>query len=209
MEATAGTRSPLETGALVALASLAFAGVVGAIAVLSADSDTGALGVGVGLGMAVFLNGATLAVALACLARGRAVPVALMGIGAAGSAMDLIALAALFEIDDETYAKITAIASIWSFLALVVLGLLLAAPSSEPLARGLKLAAITAAALTGLFLTVLVLTAGGGDVVASAGPFPVETFAEEELLRPLALSFVLLAPLWFAALAATRLSPRR
>jgi hypothetical protein len=209
VEATAATRSPLETGALVALAFLAFAGVVGAVAVLSADSDTGALGVGVGLGTAVFLNGATLAVALACLARGRAVPVALMGVGAAGTAVDLIALAALFEIEDETYAKLTAIASIWSFLALVVLGLVLAAPGPELLARGLKLAAVGAAALSGLFLTVLVLTAGGDDVVVSAGPFPVETFAEEELFRPLALSLVLLAPLWFAALAATRLSPRR
>jgi hypothetical protein len=56
VEATAETRSPLETGARVALAALAFAGVVGTLAVLSADSDTGALGVGVGLGMAVFLK---------------------------------------------------------------------------------------------------------------------------------------------------------
>lgn len=71
-----------------------------------------------------------------------------------------------------------------------------------------QLAAVGATALAGLILTVLVLTTGGDDVVPSAGPFPVERLAEEELLRPLGLCFAVLAPLWFAAVAATRL-PRR
>jgi hypothetical protein len=208
VEATPQTRSALETGALVALVALGLATLVGVVAVLTADTDAGALGVGLGLGVVVFLNGATVAVALACLARGRALPLALMGVGAAALATNMLALAAWLEIEDETYAKLSGIASIWSFLALVALGVVLAAPGPTPLARGLKLAAVGTTALAGLFLTVLVLTTGGDDVVPSAGPFPVEGLAEEELLRPLGLCFAVLAPLWFAAVAATRL-PRR
>jgi len=206
MEAAPAARTPLETGALVALASLLFAAVVGLVAVLGAESEAGALGIGVGIAFTVFLNGATLAVGLACLARRRAVPVALGAVGAAALATDLFALAVWLEIDDETYAKVTGIAAVWSFFGLVVLGLVLAAAGPTPLARGLKLSAAAAAALAGALSTVLVLTAGGRDeVVAGATPFPVEAFAEKDLLRPLGLALVLLAPLWFGALAASKL----
>ena len=50
----------------------------------------------------------------------------------------------------------------------------------------------------------LAVDAGGDGVVASAGPVPVDQFGNESVLRPLGAALVVLAALWFAALAASR-----
>lgn len=48
------------------------------------------------------------------------------------------------------------------------------------------------------------LTTGSEDIVSGAGPVPVG-FADDNLLRPLAAAFVIVAALWFSALAASRI----
>ena len=74
------------------------------------------------------------------------------------------------------------------------------------MARWLYLGAIGASLLAALLATVLVIDAGGGGrrIVASASPVPIEGFANENVLRPLAAVIVVLAALWFGALAASR-----
>ena len=57
--------------------------------------------------------------------------------------------------------------------------------------------------LGAVIAAVLVLDAGAEDVVPTAGPVPIP-FENEGLLRPLAATLVVLAALWFAALAASR-----
>lgn len=61
-----------------------------------------------------------------------------------------------------------------------------------------------ASLLAAVIATILVIDAGGDDVVASASPVPVESFVDATLLRPLAAVLVVLAALWFSALAASR-----
>lgn len=61
-----------------------------------------------------------------------------------------------------------------------------------------------ASLLGAVLASVLIITTGGGDdVVPTVGAVPVD-FADESLLRPLAAVLVVLAALWFAALAASR-----
>jgi hypothetical protein len=196
--------SRLDIGMLIVLVSVAIGGVVGLIAVLDADSELGALGIGVGVAFFIVQGGATIACGLACLARRRLELVALGGLTATGLAIVLLPLALWLEIDNETYAKIAGLAYIWSFFSLVVLGLTLATQPVDPLARALHLGAVGASLLGGILATALILSAGGNDVVPIAGPFPSAAIGNQDLLRPLAAVLVVIATLWFGALAASR-----
>jgi len=196
--------SRLDIGMLIVLMSVAIGGVVGLIAVLDADSELGALGIGVGVTFFIVQGGTTIACGLACLARRRLEVVALGGLTATGLAIVLLPLALWLEIDNETYAKIAGLAYIWSFFSLVVLGLTLATQPVDPLARALHLGAIGASLLGGILATALILSAGGKDVVPIAGPFPSAAVGNQDLLRPLAAVLVVIATLWFGALAASR-----
>ncbi len=196
--------SRLDIGMLIVLVSVAIGGVVGLIAVLDADSELGALVIGVGITFFIVQGGATIACGLACLARRRLELVALGGLTATGLAIVLLPLALWLEIDNETYAKIAGLAYIWSFFSLVVLGLTLATQPVDPLARVLYLAAAGASLLGGILATALILSAGGNDVVPIAGPFPSAALGNQDLLRPLAAVLVAIATLWFGALAASR-----
>lgn len=206
-------RSPLELGVLVTFATLAVAAVVGFIAVIDADNVAAGFGVGIGIAFAIFLAGGTIACALACLKRGRAEIVSLTSIVVSGLAIDMLVLAAWLEIDDETYAKTAGIAFVWSFFALVILGLTLAVGIVKKLAWSLYLGVVLVTGLAGLISTWLVAT-GGGDSGASgdfsdSGPFgvPFAAIGDDDLLRALGAALVLLAALWFAALAASKLTP--
>jgi len=70
--------------------------------------------------------------------------------------------------------------------------------------RDLYAAALGATLLAGAIVTILVVSTGSGDIVPSASPIPVSGFGNDDLLRPLGAVLVLVATLWFAALAATR-----
>jgi hypothetical protein len=196
--------SRLDIGMLITLVSLAIGGVVGLIAVLHADSEFGALGIGVGVTFLIVQGGATIACGLACLARRRLELVSLAGLAATGLAIVLFAFAIWLEIDSETYAKFAGLAYVWSFFALVVLALTLATQPVDPLARVLYLGAVGASLLGGVIATALILSAGGNDVVPIAGPFPSAALGNQDLLRPLAAVLVVVATLWFGALAASR-----
>jgi hypothetical protein len=193
----------LDIGILIVLVSMGFAGVIGLIAVLDANSDIGALGIGFGVAALILQAGGTIACALACLARGRLEALSIGALIAAGLAVDLFALAIWLEIDSETYGKLVGISFVWALVGLLVLGLTLAVQPRDPLARWLYVGAVCASLLAGLLATVLIITTGGDDVVPTAGPVPFD-FENESLLRPLAATFVVLAALWFAALAASR-----
>lgn len=195
---------------LTALAALGFAAVVGLIAVLDADNVAAGFGTGLGIALFIFLTGSTIAAALACLARGRLELAALSSIVAAGLAMDLLVLAVWLEIEEEGYAKLAGVAFVWSFFALVVLGLALAVGLTERLARFLYVSAVGVAVLAGLISTWLVLTAGGDDAVGVApedGLVPYAAIGDDDLLQALGAALVVLAALWFGALAASRLTP--
>ena len=190
--------------------ALTFAGIAGVLAVANADNGASGFGAGIGIALAAFLAGATIACGLACLKRGQAVLIAIGSVVVAGLAIDLIALAAWLSITDETYGKLTGITVVWSFLALVVLGLRIAIGAPGELAQPLYLvtAAITAAA--GLISTWLIATAGAGELgTAGIGSVPFGLSGSSGLMRGLGASFVLLAALWFGTLAASRLSPLR
>jgi hypothetical protein len=194
----------LDIGMLIVLVTTGIAGLIGLIAVLDADSEIGAVGIGFGLAVLMFQTGATVACALACLARGRLEALSLASLVAAGVALDLFALAIWLEVDNETYGKIVGIAFVWALFGLVILGLSLAVQPRDPLARWLYLGAVAASLLAALLTTVLIVDAGGDDVVVATAPVPVGEFANESLLRPLAAVVVVLAALWFGALAASR-----
>jgi len=196
--------SRLDIGILIVLASMAGAALIGLLAVLAADSDFAAVGIGFGVAALIFQTGGTVACALACLARGRLEALSIASLVAAGLAVDLFALALWLEIESEAYGKVTGIAFVWALFGLVILGLSLAVQPRDALARWLYLGAIGAALLAGLLATVLVIDAGGDGVVGSAGPVPVEQFTNERLVRPLAAVIVVLAALWFGALGASR-----
>ena len=151
---------PLRLAALFTLATQGFAAVVGLIAVIDADAVQSAVAVGVGVALTVFAAGATIVCGLACLARGRLELPALAGVLIAGIAVDLLALAIWLEIDSEAYGKVAGIAFVWTFFALIVLGLTLAVAPSGDLARGLYLGAVATASVAGLIATWLVATAG-------------------------------------------------
>jgi len=195
-------RSPLDVGVFMTLAALGFAALIGVIAVIDAGDTGTAVGVGVGTALTVFVAGGTIACALACLVRRRVEFVALGGIAASGLAVDLFALAIWREINDETYGKIAGIAFVWTFFGLLILGLTLAVQPREQLARALYIGAMVASGVAGLIASWLVAT-NGGDVFGLTAGF--DPFADESLLRPLAVALVLLSTLWFGALAASRL----
>lgn len=100
----------LEIGIIIVLASMGIAGLLGLIAVLDADSDIAAIGIGFGVALLIFQAGGTIACALACLARRRLEALSLGALVAAGLAVDLLVLAILLEIDSETYGKLVGIA---------------------------------------------------------------------------------------------------
>ena len=89
----------------------------------------------------------------------------------------------------------------------VALGLTLATQPRDALGRWLYLAAVSASLLGGLILTVLVVSGGSGGTVLPGSPIPVGT--NGDLLRPLAVVVVLVASLWIATLAATRVERSR
>jgi hypothetical protein len=70
--------------------------------------------------------------------------------------------------------------------------------------RWLYVGAVGASLLAGVLATVLIIDAGGGDVVVATAPVRVEQFGNERLLRPLSAVVVVLAALWLGALAASR-----
>jgi hypothetical protein len=206
----AATRSPLATGSFVALATLGLAAVLGVIAVVDENAEAGAFGTGFGIGVVVFLSGATIVVGLACLARGRMEIVGLASVAVAGVALDLLVLAIWREIDSETYAKIAGIAAAWTFFALVALGLTLAVDARGRLSRPLYLGSVVSTLVAGLVSTYLIATAGdeaeefteGGETTILSFPFSP---GSDDLLRVLGVLFVLIAATWFGAIAAQRL----
>jgi hypothetical protein len=200
------TRSPVRLGALITFASLGFAGVVGLIAVFHADRVSSGFGRGFGIAFLVFFVGATLVCALACLGRERATIVSLGSIASAGLALDLLVLAIWLEIEDETYGKIAGIAFAWSFFALIALGLTLAVRPVERLTRILYGGAVGATVVASLISTWLIATAGNDEVAAVGGVgLSPSALGDDELLRLLGASLVVLAALWFSTLAASRL----
>ena len=194
----------LNIGTLIVLAGMGVAALFGLMAVLDAESDIAAVGVGFGMAALIFQAGAAIACALACLARGRAEIISLAVLIAAAVAVDLLVLAIWLDIDSEWYVKLVAVAFVCTLFGLVALGLVLAAQPRDSLSRWLYLAAIAASVLAGVLTTLLILTTGEGGVVVATAPVPVDVLGNEELLRPLAATLVVLAALWFAALAASR-----
>jgi hypothetical protein len=198
--------SRLDLGVLITLVCLGIGGIVGLIAVLDAGSDVAAVGKGFGTALIVFQAGATIATALACLARRRLELLALGGLIAAGLAIDLAVLELWLSIDSETYAKLVGVAYVWTFFGLLVFGLALAAQPRDQLARAFHLGAIGASLLGGVIATALIASAGGGDVVPTTTGIPYGVLGNDDLLRPLGVLLVVIATLWFAALAASRVA---
>lgn len=204
------SRSPLELGALAALVTFGIATVLGLIAVIDTDEAASGFAVGFGVAFVVFLAGATVVCALACLARRRAELVAFAAIVVTGIALDLLVLATWLEIDNEWYGKAVGIGLAWAFFALLAFGLMLAVAGPGRFARWPFFGALAATAAAGLISTYLIATAGGvGNTyfdVSTIGIAP----GDDELLRVLGAAFVLIAALWFGAIAAHRLeqSPR-
>ena len=193
----------LDIGIVIVLITMGFAGVIGLIAVLDANSDVAAVGIGFGVAFGIFQAGGTIACALACLARGRLEALSIGALVAAGLAIDMLVLAIWLEIDNEIYGKLAGIAFVWALFGLLILGLTLAVQPRDHLARSLYLGAVGASVLAGVIASVLIIDTGGEDIAPSAFSVPVE-FANESLLRPLAAVLVVLAALWFSALAASR-----
>jgi hypothetical protein len=202
-------RSPLELGVAIALDALGFAAVTGFVAVLDADGNVAGFGKGFGIAFAILLGGGAIAAALACLRRGVAELASLTTLVVSGLGVDLLVLALWQEIEDEGYGKLVGLAFAWSFLALVVLGLTLTVGRVRRLAWSLYLAAVLVAIVAGLLSSWLILTAGGEGSVPAAGPVAFGEVVDDELLRLLGASLVLLAALWFGALAASRLESSR
>jgi hypothetical protein len=190
---------------LIVLVTMAIAGVVGLIAVLDADNDYSALGIGFGIAWTIFFSGGTIACALACLARRRLEVLSLGTLLAAGLAIDLLVLAIWLDIDDETYGKLVGIAFVGALFGLVVLGLSLACQPRDTLARYLYFGAVGASLLGAVIAWILILTTGADDFAPTVFNQPVGFDPGNDLVRPLAAILVVLASLWFAALAASRI----
>jgi hypothetical protein len=217
--------SRLGAGVVLTLVALAIAGLAGVIAVASADSDGGGFGKGIGVAVTVFLVGGTLATALACLRRREAEIAAIVGVVVAGLTIDLTAIAVWLEIDDETYLKVLGIALVWTLFALVILGLALASGTSGETSRPLFLVTSACAVLAGLVASWLTATAGAQDpldalpssaLAPSTGSSTIVTygssgpsFTGEWLLRVEGVLLVVVAALWFATLAVSRLERSR
>lgn len=199
----AQTFSRLDIGVLIVLVAMAIAGVVGLIAVLDANSDVAAVGVGFGVAYVIFLAGGTIACALACLARRRLEALSLGALVASGLGVDLLVLAIWLDIDSEAYVKLAGIAFVATVFGLIVLGLSLACRPRDSLARTLYLGAVGASLVGAALAALLVLTTGGEDFGPTVAAVPVP-LGNGDLLRPLAATLVVLAALWFAALAASR-----
>ena len=167
--------------------------------VFDAGTAVGGAGRGVGTAVTVFATGATIAVSLACLTRRRLEWLSLAAVVAAGIAADLSVLALWRRIENEPYGKVTGVAFVWTFLALIGLGLTLAVRKPDDLARILYLGALAAVGVAGLVSSWLVVTAG--NVLRA----PTEIIGNDDLLRVLGAALVLLAALWFGALAASRI----
>ena len=197
--------SRLDIGMLVVLVSMAIAGVVGLIAVLDADNDYAALGIGFGVVWIIFFAGGTIACALACLARGRLEALSLGALFAAGLAVDLLVLAIWLDIDDGWYGKLVGLAFVGALFGLVVLGLTLACQPRDTLARYLYFGAVGASLLGAVVAWLLILTSGGDDFAPSVFGNQVAFDVGNEFIRPLAAILVVVAALWFAALAASRI----
>ncbi|MEP6893509.1 MAG: hypothetical protein ABI927_06975 [Gaiellaceae bacterium] len=197
---TRGSIPPLRLGMLVAFVTLAFAGVVGVISVIAADDTGSAVGQGAGIAFSVFLAGATMACALACLVRRRVQLLALLGLGVSGLIIDLEVLGVWQNIDSEAYGKIAGISAAWALFALIALGLTLAVGETFGAARFLYLASLVATAAGGLIAAWLIVTAGNSIVD------PGSVLRDDSaLLRLLGILLVLMAVTWFAALAASRI----
>jgi hypothetical protein len=194
----------LDIGVLITLTTLAIAAAAGLIAVLAADNDFSAIGIGFGITVLIFHGGATIACALACLVRHRLELLSLAGLVAVGIFVDLVVLAIWLDIESGSYGKLVGVAGAWSFFALLILGLTLAAQPRDALGRWLYMSAVGASLLGGFLASVLIVDAGGDDLVASRSVFGLESLANESVLRPLGAVFVVNAALWFAALAASR-----
>ncbi len=191
--------SPLRLGVLISFVSLAFAGVVGLIAVTAADGTGSSVSDGAGIAVFVFLGGATTACALACLVRGRVRPLALIGLGASGLAIDLGALGVWQSINSEAYGKVAGVSASWALFALIALGLTLAVGETDGLAKLLYLACLVATTAGGLIAAWLIITAGNSITD------PGSVLGDDNVpLRLLGVSLVLLAVTWFAALAASK-----
>jgi hypothetical protein len=212
--------SLLRIGSLITLAALGVGAILGVVAVVDADTRPEGFGIGLGIAFLIFFSGATVACALACLARGRMELVALGAIVAACLTIDLLVLAIVLDIENEAYGKVVGIAFVWSFFALVVLGLALAVPRGESLARIPYLAALAFAAVGTLIPTRLVAMSGDGeealpttveegDSGIEGTAFGVAPIGDDALLQVLGAVLVLLAASWFGALAASRLEVRR
>jgi hypothetical protein len=198
------TFSRLDIGMLIVLVSMAIAGVVGLIAVLDADNDYAALGIGFGVVWIIFFAGGTIACALACLARRRLEVLSLGGLVAAGLAVDLLVFAIWLDIDAEWYGKIVGLAFVGALFGLVVLGLTLACQPRDTLARYLYFGAVGASLLGAVVAWLLILTTGGDDFAPTVFGNRVAFDSGNDFIRPLAAIVVVLAALWFAALAASR-----
>lgn len=197
--------STLEIGGLVAFVTFAIAAVLGTIAVLDASSVASGFGIGLGVALLVFVAGATVVCALACIARSKAELVALAAVVVTGLVLDLLVLAVWLDIDSEAYGKTVGIGLVWSFFALLAFGLMLAVSGPGRLARWPFFGALGAIAAAGLIATYLIATAGGVSTSIEVGAAPVGiASADDELLRVLGLAFVVLATFWFGAIAADR-----
>lgn len=199
-------RTPLEIGITTTLVAMGVAGVMSIVAVLDADTAPAALATGLGIAALVFLEGGTIACGLACLRRDRATRVALFGVSAASLAINLLVLAIWLEIDSETYGKIAGTAFVWTFFTLIALALRLAVSATQKLARVLYVAAIATIVVAGLLSTWLVVTSGAGTMPPKVGVLGLTpgTGSDDNDLRALGVSLVVVAVLWFAALAADR-----
>jgi hypothetical protein len=199
------TFTRLDVGMLIVLVSMAIAGVAGLIAVLDANNELSAVAVGFGVAWIIFLSGGTIACALACLARRRLEALSLGALVATGLAVDLTVLGIWFEIDSQSYGKLVGVAFIGALFGLIVLGLALSCRPRDSLARWLYLGAVAVSLLGATLAALLVVTTGSSDAAPElfTAPIPVD-FENDGLLRPLAMTFVVLAPLWIAAVAASR-----
>lgn len=198
------TFTRLDIGMLIVLVAMAIAGVVGLIAVLDADNEYSALGIGFGVAWIIFFSGGTIACALACLARGRLEALSLGSLVAAGMTVDLAVLAIWLDIDSETYGKLVGVAFVGALFGLVILGLSLACQPRDSLARYLYFGAVGASLLGAVIAWLLILTTGADDFAPTVLGDPVPFDVGNDLVRPLAAVLVVLAALWFAALATSR-----
>jgi hypothetical protein len=194
----------LDVGIFVVLVAMAVAGIAGLIAVLTEDNDLSALGTSFGVVWSIAVSGATMACALATLARGRVEALSLGALVAAGLAVDLLVLAIWLDIDSQAYGKLVGIALVGALFGLVILGLTLACRPRDAIATWLYFATVGASLLAVAIAWILILTTGDEDFTPSAFGSVVPFDTASDLLRPLAAVLVVLAALWFAALAASR-----